>query len=184
MLFRSVASKCGPMMIAKTSNHAPTRAPTSNQRQPSVTGASVLAVEADAVKLHPMIDEPIAELLGNLPLQRFQFGIDEFDHFARLYVNQVIVMRFRCRFVSCPAIAEIVPVENAGILEQANCAINCCNRNLRIDRTRPFVQFLDVGMVRAFGQNLCDHATLVGDTKATLGTQCFKIDGLLQVRSC
>ena len=38
-----------------------------------------LAVEADAVQLHAVIDEAEAQLLGDLLLQLLEFGIDEFD---------------------------------------------------------------------------------------------------------
>ncbi len=74
---------------------------------------SVLAIEADAVKLHPVIDQPIAELLGNLPLQCLQLGIDEFDDLAGFDVDQVVVVRFGRGFIARAAIAEIVPVEDA-----------------------------------------------------------------------
>ena len=69
---------------------------------------SVVAFEADAIQFHPVIDEAIAQLLGDLLLQRLQLGVDEFDHLAAFDVDQVIVMRFGSGLVARAAIAEIV----------------------------------------------------------------------------
>src|SRR5690606_31019466 len=63
------------------------------------TAGSAFAVDADAVEFHAVIDQAIAELLGDLALQGFQFGIDEFEHLAALHVDQVIVMSLWCGFV-------------------------------------------------------------------------------------
>ncbi len=54
-----------------------------------------LAIEADAVQFHAMVDQAEAQLLGDRLLQLLQFRIDEFDDLARLDVDQVIVVRFR-----------------------------------------------------------------------------------------
>ena len=55
-------------------------------------GALAVAVERDAVQLHPMVNEPEAELLGNPPLKRLQLFVDELDDVSRLHVDQVIVV--------------------------------------------------------------------------------------------
>ena len=47
-----------------------------------------------------MIDQPETELLCDLPLQRFQLGVDEFDDLAGLHVDQVIVMGLAGCFVT------------------------------------------------------------------------------------
>ena len=45
-----------------------------------------------------MIDEAEAELLGDLALEQLKLGVDELDHSAGLDIDEVIVMRFGCRF--------------------------------------------------------------------------------------
>ena len=75
-----------------------------------------------------------AESLRDDPLQRLELRIDEFDDLARLYVDQVIVVRLRCGFIARTAVAEIVAVENAGLFEQANGAIDRRDRDAGIDR--------------------------------------------------
>ena len=47
----------------------------------------ILAVDGDAIEFHAMVNETVAEALCNDFLQRFQFGIDEFDNFAGFDVN-------------------------------------------------------------------------------------------------
>ena len=73
---------------------------------------SVLAVDADAVELHPVVDEAVAELLGDPPLQLLQLLVDELDHIAGLDVDQMVVVGRVGRFVAGAAVAEIVAVEN------------------------------------------------------------------------
>src|SRR3546814_16620695 len=75
------------------------------------SASSVVAREADAIKLHPVIDEAITQLFGDLALQRFQFRIDEFDHLAGFAVDEMIVMRLGRGFVSGAPGAEIITVE-------------------------------------------------------------------------
>jgi hypothetical protein len=70
-----------------------------------------------------MVDEAEPQFLGNAPLHRFKFGVDEFDDLASFDIDQVIVMLFGCRLVTRPAIAEIMPLEDPRILEQAYGAV-------------------------------------------------------------
>ena len=53
-----------------------------------------VSIERDAVELHPMVDETIAELLRDPFLKILELLVDELDHVARFDVDQVIVMRF------------------------------------------------------------------------------------------
>src|SRR5688500_15075898 len=86
--------------------------------------SSAVAVEGDAVELHPVIDEPEAELFGDPLLKKLELVIDKFDDIARLDVDQVIVMRFRRRFVAGAPVAEFVAFEDSGLLEQADRAVD------------------------------------------------------------
>ena len=80
-----------------------------------------------------MIDEFEAELFGDAALQLLDLLVAEFDHAAGLDVDQVIVMRLRHFLVARAAVAEIVTLENAGILEQLHGAIDGGDGDMRID---------------------------------------------------
>ena len=71
----------------------------------------------------------------------------ELDHLARAQVDQMVVVLVRHLLVARAAVAEIVPLDDAGVLEQPDRAIDRRNRDLVVDRDRARVEFLDVGMV-------------------------------------
>ena len=94
-----------------------------------------VAVEGDAVKLHAVVDEAEAELLGDPLLQRLELLVDELDDVAGLDVDQMVVVGLRRRFVARAAVAEIVALEDARFLEQADGAVDGGDRDVR-DRSR------------------------------------------------
>ena len=55
-------------------------------------GALPIAIERNSVQLHPVIDEPEAELLGDALLKQLQLVVDELDDVAGLDVDQMVVM--------------------------------------------------------------------------------------------
>src|SRR6056297_3850115 len=58
----------------------------------AVTMPCLLAgFQRHAVKLQPVTDQAIAQLLGDLLLQRLDLGIDEFDDLAGIHVDEVVV---------------------------------------------------------------------------------------------
>src|SRR5256885_14065133 len=73
--------------IAKSKTSPTMRA--SARRFMRTAGALSIAVERDAVKLHPMVDEAEAELLGNSLLQRLELIVDELDHISGFDVDQM-----------------------------------------------------------------------------------------------
>ena len=95
----------------------------------------IVAGERDAVKLHAVIDEAEAELLGDPPLQLLQLLVDELDDIAGLDVDQMVVMGLGRRFVAGAAVAEIVALEDARFLEQADGAVDGGDRDAA-DRPR------------------------------------------------
>ena len=111
---------------------------------------SAAAVEGDAVQLHAMVDEAEAELLGDPLLQRLELLVDELDDLAGLDVDQMVVMRVRRGFVARAAVAELVALEDSGLLEQADGAVDRGDRDLGVDRRGALVQRLDVGMILGF----------------------------------
>src|SRR5437868_11799715 len=78
----------------------------------------MITVEGDAVKLHAVVDEAEAELLGDPLLQGLELVIDELNDVARFDVDKVVVMTFRRRLIAGAAIAELVALEDARFLEQ------------------------------------------------------------------
>src|SRR4051794_11626621 len=77
-----------------------------------------IATEGDAVKLHSVVDEAEAELLGDPLLQGLELVIDELNDVARFDVDEMVVMTFRRRLIAGAAIAELVALEDARFLEQ------------------------------------------------------------------
>ena len=141
-----------------------------------VGACSAAAVERDAVKLHPVIDEAEAKLFRDLLLQRLELLVDELDDLAGFDVDQVIVVRLRAGLVTGAAIAEVVAVQDAGLFEQAHRAIHRRDRDARIDCRRTRVDLLDVGMIFGLGQDAGDHLALLGDAKALVGAKLLDID--------
>src|SRR5665213_1100669 len=82
-----------------------------------------VVVERDGVELEPVIDQFVAALARHLRLHPLDLGRAEFDHFAAAQVDQVVVMGFGGGFVTRAPFAEVVPLDDAGILEQAHGAI-------------------------------------------------------------
>ena len=68
----------------------------------------------------------------------------EFDHIATLRVDQVIVVMIGRFLVARAAVAEVVALDDAALLEQAHGAIDRGDRNARIDGDRAFVQLVHV----------------------------------------
>ena len=67
-------------------------------------------------------------------------------------------------------------LENPGFLEQPNRAVDGRNRDIGIDRSRPRVERLDVGMILAFAQDASDDLALFGDPEALVGAQLLNVD--------
>src|SRR5690606_28988669 len=78
-------------------------------------------------------------------------------------------------------VAEVVAVENAGFLEQADGAVNRGDRDLRIDLARALVQQLDVGVILALRQHAGDHPALLGNPEAAFGAQGLEVDRLVHL---
>ena len=97
-----------------------------------------------------MVNEAIAELLGNLALKLFDLGVDKFNDFPGFDIDQVIVVGFGNRLITLAAIAEIVAIKDAGLFEETHGAVDGCDRDARIDGRRAAVKQLDIGVIIAF----------------------------------
>ena len=127
-----------------------------------------------------MVDETISQLLGDLLLQGLDLGIDELDHLAGLDVDEVVMVRFGHRFIARATVTEIVAVEYAGFLEQADSAVDRRDRDALIDLVGTLEQQFDVRVILAFGQHPRDHAALFGDAQSLVCAKLFEIDLLVQ----
>ena len=62
--------------------------------------------------------EPVAELFGDLLLQRLDIGVAKLDHLAGIQIDQVVVMVTLGILVAGTAVAEFQPVYDPRFLEQ------------------------------------------------------------------
>lgn len=122
-----------------------------------------------------MVNQPVAQLLGNLALERLQFRVDEFNDFARFNIYQMIVVSLGRGLIARAAIAEIMTLKDPGLFEQAHGAIDRGDRDSRIYRDRAFVQFFDIRVVIAVRQDTRNHTTLFGNSKPALRTKRFNV---------
>lgn len=127
-----------------------------------------------------MVDEAIAQPFGNLALQRFEFGVDEFNDLAGLDVDQMVVVRLWRGFIARATIAKIVAIKNSCLFEQANSAIDRGDGNARIACRGAFVQLFDIGVIGAFRKHLRDYAALFGDPQTPFCAKRFNVDCLMQ----
>src|SRR6478609_1510578 len=82
------------------------------------TRSGFLFVERDAIQFQPVIDQFVAELAGDLGLQFLDLLGGELDHLAVAQIDQMVVMAVRHLLVARPAFAEIMPLDDPGVLEQ------------------------------------------------------------------
>src|SRR3546814_15609400 len=84
----------------------------------------------------------------------------------------MVAMRLRPLLVACAAVAEIVPLENAGLLEELHRAIDRGNGNPRVALDGPLIDQLHIRMVVGLRQHVRNDATLLGHLQ-TLGDAQF-----------
>ena len=90
------------------------------------------AFETELQSVHgveTVIDKLVAQLPRDRFLQLLDLFIDEFHHLAGLQVDQVIVVLVPDFLVARATVAEVVPLDDAGFLEQAHGAVDRCQRN-------------------------------------------------------
>ena len=138
-------------------------------------GVVVSAVSA------PVVMAGVARIVDGIELRISAFSMKQFgvcpllDDVSGFDVDQMIVMTFRRGFVAGAAVAEIVPLEDAGLLEQADGAVDGGDRDAGIDRRGARVQRLYVGMILGFAEHAGDDLALLGDPQALFGAERFDI---------
>src|SRR3546814_4397880 len=70
--------------------------------------------------------------------------VGEFHHLARLHVDEVVVMLFRPLLIARPAIAEVVPLQDARLLEELHRAVHGGNGDPGIALDGTLIDELDV----------------------------------------
>ncbi len=100
-----------------------------------------------------MVHQFEAQLLGHAALQLLDFLVAELDHLAGLDIDQMVVVGIGHLLIARAAVAEIVALQDAGILEQLDRAIDGGDGDMRIDGGGAAVQFLGIGVVGGIGQD-------------------------------
>jgi len=121
-----------------------------------------------------MVDETVSESPSNFPLQAFNLVVLEFDHPAGAEVDEVVVVLLRRHFIPGASVAKIVALQNACLVEQADCSVHGSDTDAGIDLARSAVQLLDVWVIVSNGQKARDNPTLFRHTDAVLGAQPFQ----------
>src|SRR4029079_19776147 len=103
----------------------------------------------------------VAELAGDLRLELFDLLGGELDHLAVAQIDEVVVMAVAHRLVARAALAEIVTLDDAGVLEQLCGATNRRDRDLVVDGDTAAVEYFDIGMVDRFREHAGDDAALL-----------------------
>src|SRR3954453_20878512 len=82
----------------------------------------------------------------------------------------MIMMAVAHLLVAGAAFAEVVALDDAGVLEQLHGAIDCGDRDLVVDRDTAPVQFFDVRMIGVFSEDPGNDPALLGHPHAGGGT--------------
>src|SRR6185295_12388076 len=140
--------------------------------------------ERHRVKLKPMVDQLVAEFACDFGLPTLDlFGL-EFDHFAGAQVDQMVVMGVGTCLITCAAIAEVVPLDDAGVLEKPHGAIDGRNRDMFIDLGATPIKLFDIRMIVGLGEDTRDHSALLRHTHAFGGAQRFDVFLFYVVLAC
>src|SRR5229473_8548320 len=113
----------------------------------SVRRSGFVVVQRDAIQLQPVIDQLVAELAGDFSLQLLDLLGGEFDHLAVAQIDQMVVVAVAHLFIAGAALAKVMPLDDAGVLEQLDGSVHRRDRDLVVDRDAAAIQFLDVGMI-------------------------------------
>jgi hypothetical protein len=93
----------------------------------------------------------------------------------------VVVRAVLGRLVAGPAAAEVVPFEDALLLEQPDGAVDGGDRDMRVALMRAPVEFLDIRVVGTFRQDAGDQPALPGHLQAAVDAQPFDAGDALAV---
>ena len=125
--------------------------------------------ERHGVELEPVVDQPVAQALGDDLLDGLDLLVAELDDLAGADVDQVVVVLVGDQLEARAAVLEVVLGDETGFLEEVDGAVDGRERDARIDLRRAAIELLDVGMVGGGLDDLRDDAALVGHPHAAGG---------------
>jgi hypothetical protein len=105
-------------------------------------------------------DEPKAQPPGNLLLEPLDLGAPEFNHSPSGRVDQVVVVPLGCFLIVSTTVTELVPFNDADLLETLHRSVNCRERHTPVPLGHTAMQLGDIGMISGLGEHLDDQATL------------------------
>src|SRR5262245_12441388 len=94
------------------------------------------------------------------------------------------MMDVRTRFMTSAAVTQIVPLDDARILEQAHGTINGRNRDSVIDPDAATVELFDIRMIVRLCEDTCDDAALLGHAHSFGGAQRLDVLFLGDIPAC
>ena len=94
-----------------------------------------------------MVDEAVAEPLGDHLLDGLDLLVAELDDLAGADVDQVVVVLVGDQLEAGAAVLEVVLGDEPGFLEQVDRAVDGRERDARIDVRGAAIEFLDIGMI-------------------------------------
>ena len=124
------------------------------------SGSGFLFVQWNAVKLQPVVYELVTKLFSNDFLKFLDFLICEFDDPPGFEINQMVVMLFAGLFITRPAIAEIMALDDTGFFQQAHCAVNGGNADAAINFVGTLVEQFNVRVIGRVGEDPGDDSPL------------------------
>jgi hypothetical protein len=127
-----------------------------------------------------VIDQTIAQTLGDQLLQGLEFRINKFDYLARFYINQMVVMRIGYRFISRLTVPEVMPLNNASFFKEPDGSVDRRNRDARVDARRTLVNRIDIRVIRRIREHPGNDPPLLRDAQSLLEADRFDIDAVRQ----
>src|SRR3954470_8741690 len=143
-----------------------------------VASALRLVVERERVELEPAIDQPVTQAPRHLGLQPFDILRLELDHFAVAQVDEVVVVAVGYLLVTRAAIAKIMALDDAGILEQLHSSIDGGDGDAVVNGGATPIELLDVRVVICGRQHACDDPALLGHAHALGRAYSFDVSRL------
>jgi len=131
-------------------------------------------LEGEAEQFEPVPGQAKAELLGDALLQALDVLVLELDDLAGLHIDQVVVVIVARGLVARAAVAEIVALDDPGVLQEAHGPVNGRKRDARIAGARAPVDLLHVWMIVGVGQHAGDDAPLAGHAHAPIGAETLQ----------
>src|SRR5258708_2197898 len=89
-------------------------------------------IDRHGEELEAMLDEPVAQSLGDVALQLLDLLVAELDDAASLQVDEVVVMVGRHLLVARASVAEIMARQDVGLLEPPHHAVSAAAPDPRV----------------------------------------------------